>query len=90
MQTLAAYTESFCIITPGSFLYRRVLYKYVLVAVVKVCSSSIGESIGENEHFRAQDLSQLGRVANRFPDRNVPAERDSLIDAGKGHHTCLS
>ena len=30
MQTLAAYTESFCIITPGGFLYRRVLYKYML------------------------------------------------------------
>jgi hypothetical protein len=30
MQVLAAYTESFCIITPGSFLYRRVLYKYML------------------------------------------------------------
>jgi hypothetical protein len=30
MQVLAAYTESFCIITPGSLLYRRVLYKYML------------------------------------------------------------
>ena len=30
MQILAAYTESFCIITPGGFLYRGVLYKYML------------------------------------------------------------
>ena len=32
MQILAAYTESFCIITPGGFLYRRVLYKYMLAS----------------------------------------------------------
>jgi hypothetical protein len=29
MQTLAAYTEGFCTVTPGGFLY-RVLYKYML------------------------------------------------------------
>jgi hypothetical protein len=33
MQSVAAYTESFCIITPGGFLYRRVLYKYMLGAM---------------------------------------------------------
>ena len=41
MQILDAYTESFCIITPGSFLYRRVLYKYMLArspAITGRCS----------------------------------------------------
>ena len=30
MQILDAYAESFCIITPGGVLWRRVLYKYML------------------------------------------------------------
>jgi len=42
MQTLAAYTESFRIITPGSFLYRRVLYKYMLARNVDL---GIGRNI---------------------------------------------
>jgi len=56
MQVLAAYTESFCIITPGSFLYRRVLYKYMLA---RYSSPKVSNSMKTTV---AEKMSKTNRV----------------------------
>jgi len=76
MQTLAAYTESFCIITPGGFLYRRVLYKYML-GMCERNLMSLTEFIESNYSTACEmqrGIEKDNRMKNMLLRRNIDKE----------------
>jgi hypothetical protein len=66
MQTLAAYTEGFCTVTPGGFLY-RVLYKYML---------GVGGAMSDTETQAIERATAEGFLAHY--NESLDALRDLL------------
>ena len=52
MQIMTAYTESFCIIAPGGYVYRRVLYKYMLALIFVSATSSNSTQVNADKEAR--------------------------------------